>query len=82
MDTFFSKYKSEIFLTVLILYVLTLALGVIGELFDIEWILKLWIFNRTPSSSVITCNIPSLSLFLLSLGLRRLGFFCIKTCIN
>ncbi len=45
METIFSKYKSEIFLTVLILYVLTLALGVIGELFDIEWILKLWIFN-------------------------------------
>lgn len=45
METFFSKYKSEVFLTVLILYVITLALGVIGELFDIEWILKLWIFN-------------------------------------
>lgn len=45
MGAFFSKYKSEVFLTLLILYVLTLALGVIGELFDIEWILKLWIFN-------------------------------------
>lgn len=41
---FLSDYKSEIFLAVLILYVLTLALGVIGELFDIEWILKLPIF--------------------------------------
>jgi len=41
---FFSKYKSEIFLGILILYVLTLALGVIGELFDIEWILNLPIF--------------------------------------
>ena len=44
METFFNKYKSEIFLTILILYVLTLALGVIGELFDIEWIVNLPIF--------------------------------------
>ena len=41
---FLNEYKSELFLTVLILYVLTLALGVIGELFDIEWILKLPLF--------------------------------------
>lgn len=39
-----STYKSEIFLALLILYVLTLALGVVGELFDIEWILDLPIF--------------------------------------
>ena len=44
MAGFFSKYKGEIFLTILILYVLTLALGVTGELFDIEWILNLPIF--------------------------------------
>ena len=44
MKDFFSKYKSEIFLTILILYVFTLALGVTGELFDIEWILNLPIF--------------------------------------
>ena len=42
--SFISDYKSEIFLTVLVLYVLTLALGVIGELFDIEWILNLPLF--------------------------------------
>ena len=45
MANFFSTYKSEIFLGILILYVLTLALGVIGELFDIEWILNLPIFK-------------------------------------
>jgi hypothetical protein len=45
MKNFLSKYKSEIFLAILIIYVLTLALGVIGELFDIEWILKLPIFS-------------------------------------
>jgi hypothetical protein len=42
--SFLSTYKSEIFLALLILYVLTLALGVVGELFDIEWILNLPIF--------------------------------------
>ena len=41
---FLSDYKSELFLTILILHVLTLALGVIGELFDIEWIVNLPIF--------------------------------------
>ena len=42
--SFLSTYKSEIFLVLLIVYVLTLALGVVGELFDIEWILNLPIF--------------------------------------
>jgi hypothetical protein len=42
--SFLSTYKSEIFLALLIVYVLTLALGVVGELFDIEWILNLPIF--------------------------------------
>jgi hypothetical protein len=42
--SFLNTYKSEIFLAILILYVLTLALGVVGELFDIEWILNLPIF--------------------------------------
>jgi hypothetical protein len=42
--SFLSTYKGEIFLALLILYVLTLALGVVGELFDIEWILNLPIF--------------------------------------
>jgi hypothetical protein len=42
--SFLSTYKSEIFLALLIVYVLTLALGVLGELFDIEWILNLPIF--------------------------------------
>ena len=42
--SFLSTYKSELFLALLIVYVLTLALGVVGELFDIEWILNLPIF--------------------------------------
>ena len=45
MANFFSTYKSEVFLGILVLYVITLALGVIGELFDIEWILNLPIFK-------------------------------------
>ncbi len=44
-DNFFSKYKGEILLTVLIIYVALLALGTIGELFDVEWILNLPIFK-------------------------------------
>lgn len=39
------KYKDEIILSVLILYIITLAIGVIGELFDIEWILKFPLFK-------------------------------------
>ena len=42
---FFNKYKAEIGITVLIIYVLLLGLGTIGELFDIEWILDLPIFR-------------------------------------
>jgi len=44
-DSFFSKYKGEILLTILIIYVALLALGTIGELFDVEWILNLPIFK-------------------------------------
>jgi hypothetical protein len=39
------KYKDEIFLAILILYVVTLGLGVIGELLDIQWILDLPLFR-------------------------------------
>ena len=42
---FGSKYKGEIGLTVLILYVFLLGLGTIGEVWDIEWILDLPIFR-------------------------------------
>ena len=42
---FFNKYKSEIGLTILIIYVILLGLGTIGELFDVEWILDLPIFR-------------------------------------
>ena len=41
---FLGKYKNEIFLVILIFYVITLGIGVIGELFDIEWIVNLPLF--------------------------------------
>ena len=40
-----SRYKSEIGLTILILYVFLLGLGTIGELWEVEWILDLPIFR-------------------------------------
>ncbi len=39
------KYKAEIGLAVLALYVFLLGLGTIGELWDVEWILDLPIFR-------------------------------------
>ena len=42
---FGSKYKGEIGLAVLILYVFLLGLGTVGEIWDIEWILNLPIFR-------------------------------------
>ena len=42
-----SKYKGEIGLAVLVLYVFLLGLGTIGEVWDVEWILDLPIF-RSP----------------------------------
>lgn len=42
---FTRNYKSEIGLTVLMLYVFLLGLGTVGELWDIEWILDLPIFR-------------------------------------
>ena len=45
MKEFTRNYKSEMGLTVLILYVFLLGLGTVGELWDIEWILDLPIFR-------------------------------------
>ena len=42
--SFLGKYKNEIFVAILILYVITLGIGVIGELLDIEWIVNLPLF--------------------------------------
>ena len=42
---FCSRYKGEIGLTFLILYVFLLGLGTVGEVWDIEWILDLPIFR-------------------------------------
>ena len=39
------KYKGEIGLGVLILYVFLLGLGTVGEVWDVEWILDLPIFR-------------------------------------
>jgi len=39
------KYKGEIGLAVLVVYILLLGLGTVGELWDIEWILDLPIFR-------------------------------------
>jgi hypothetical protein len=40
-----SKYKGEIGLSILFLYVFLLALGTVGEVWDVEWILDLPIFR-------------------------------------
>jgi hypothetical protein len=40
-----SKYKGEIGLGVLILYVFLLGLGTVGEVWDVEWILDLPLFR-------------------------------------
>lgn len=42
---FAGKYKAEIGLAVLILYVFLLGLGTVGEVWDVEWILDLPIFR-------------------------------------
>ena len=42
---FGSKYKGEIGLTALILYIFLLSLGTVGEIWNIEWILNLPIFR-------------------------------------
>ena len=44
-EGFFAKYKGEILLGILIIYVLLLGLGTVGEVFKIEWILNLPIFK-------------------------------------
>ena len=42
---YFAKYKTQIGMTFLVIYVATLGLGTIGELWDVEWILDLAIFR-------------------------------------
>ncbi len=41
----FQKYKSQLGLTLLLLYVFLLALGTVGEIWDVEWILDLPLFR-------------------------------------
>ena len=40
-----SRYKGEIGFSILFLYVFLLALGTVGEVWDVEWILDLPIFR-------------------------------------
>ena len=40
-----TRYKGEIGLTILVLYIFLLGLGTVGELWDIEWILDLPLFR-------------------------------------
>ena len=40
-----TRYKAEIGLAILILYIFLLGLGTVGELWDIEWILDLPLFR-------------------------------------
>ena len=42
---FWEKYKGEIGLTVMIIYLFLLGLGTIGEIWEVEWILDLPIFR-------------------------------------
>lgn len=42
---YFQKYKAGIGLTILVLYIVLLGLGTIGELWDVEWILDLPLFR-------------------------------------
>ncbi len=45
LKVFLQKNKSEIIFSLLILYVLILGFGVIGEIFNIKWILNLPLFR-------------------------------------
>jgi hypothetical protein len=42
---FFKKYKAGIGLGVLVLYILLLGLGTIGEIWEVQWILDLPLFR-------------------------------------
>lgn len=44
-SSFWNRHKAEIGLAAVVLYVFLLALGTVGELFDIEWILDLPLFR-------------------------------------
>ena len=48
---YFAQYKTQIGMTFLVIYIATLGLGTIGELWDVEWILDLPIF-RPPGKNV------------------------------
>ena len=45
LKNFFEQYKNQIIFTLLVLYVIILGLGVVGEIFNIKWILNLPIFR-------------------------------------
>ncbi|MCX5896082.1 MAG: hypothetical protein NTZ51_09675 [Proteobacteria bacterium] len=45
IKTFVTAYKDEIVFALLFVYIIILSIGVIGELFDIEWIRNLPLFK-------------------------------------
>lgn len=42
---YFQKYKAGLGLTILILYILLLGLGTVGEIWEVDWILDLPLFR-------------------------------------
>lgn len=44
-EEMFSRGKENLLLGILVLYVLLLGLGTFGELFEVEWILRLPLFR-------------------------------------
>jgi hypothetical protein len=42
---YFGKYKDQLILGLFIVYLVILGLGVIGELFKVQWILNLPLFK-------------------------------------
>ena len=42
---YFGKYKDQLILGLFIVYLVILGLGVIGELFEVQWILNLPLFK-------------------------------------
>jgi hypothetical protein len=45
MKEFITKNGSAIGMAVLICYIILLAIGVVAEIFDIQWILDWWIWS-------------------------------------
>ena len=55
------KYKKEIGLVALFIYIFLLGLGTIGEIWEIEWILDLPIFRPPGKYSSSPALLPSMA---------------------